>query len=182
MTKMANAFANIQKASEKVEELATQILTAAQDAKALTLEAFNELVTEGYRANNWSQQVGRPSDDSTLQPAPSTIRFYVSTMRRMYREGLDVMGFKVMWEVRRAVRAKRQPVHASRDDLSRRDKSALRGVKLTNSKEPIGSLWHDMIYYWEVMSEGDRKWFDQKLETLRIQAMKKVTADMAEAA
>lgn len=182
-SKMAKAFSVVEIDSNKVEESSTQILLVAQQEGALTLEAFNELVAKAYVEKHWSQLVGRPAEGSTLKPAPPTVRNYVSVMRRMYREGFDVMSFKVMFEVRQAVKMKREPVHGT--DLSaqlpKRYRSALKGVKLVNPNEPTGFMFHDMLYYFGMMEEDDRQWYYDKLERLHLQAMKKVAAEQAAA-
>jgi len=174
MTNLASIFTTIENASNHVEELATQIIEAIREAQASTLADFNEMVSDAYREKNWSQQVGRPAEDSTLLAAPPTIRNYVSTIRKAYKMDLDVMGFATMFDIRKAVRMQRQPVHGQQ--VAQRE---LKGIRLTSKNKPNGGLWHDLVLLWEHLPEVDKETLETKLQKLLAQFTKKADISLA---
>lgn len=181
MNKMTTAFKNVVNQADKLEESATSILVVAQQEKVLTVEEFDQLVSQSYQEMNYSQQVGRPAEGSTLLPAPPTLRNYISIMRRMYKLKLDVMSFKTMMDVRKGIKdavAKRKvKVAKSVDELA-----AMRGVKIAKEEEMIGAVVHDIGVVMKHLDRTDQDEFEQKLQKLLRQFSKKAHLEMAAAA
>ena len=172
MNSMSVAFKKVVKDAEKVEQSATQILIVAQKEKAVTIEAFDALVTSACQENNYSQQVGRPAAGSTLEAMPSTLRYYITTMRRIYRDGLDVMSFKSMFEVREAVYGQKgepKPRQSRGESLS-----FLRGVKISKDDAMNGAIVHDIGFVMIHLPEDKRELLEAKLETLKKQFAKMI--------
>lgn len=181
MNKMTTAFKNVVNQADKLEESATSILVVAQQEKALTGDDFDQLVSQSYQEMNYSQQVGRPAEGSTLLPAPPTLRNYISIMRRMYKLKLDVMSFKTMMDVRKGIKdavAKRKAKTVKPVD----ELAAMRGVKIAKEEEMIGAVVHDIGVVMKHLDRGDQDEFEQKLQKLLRQFSKKAHLEMAAAA
>jgi len=182
MNKMTTAFKNVVTQADKLDDVSTSILVVAQQEDARTLEAFDSLVSKAYQDLGYSQQVGRPAEGSTLLPAPATLRNYISRMRAMYKHGLDVMSFKTMLDVRKAVKeassAKRKGTSTKQVD----ELAAMRGVKIAKEEEMIGAVVHDIGVVMKHLDRNDQDDFEQKLQKLLRQFSKKAHLEMASAA
>jgi hypothetical protein len=176
MHSLAQIFITIQEASHKVDEIAGQIIDAIRDAQADTLDDFNEMVDDAYAANGWSRQVGRPSEESQLSPAPRTVQSYVSTIRTAYRQGHNVLEFENLFELRKAVRGSRQPSQSPETKSPE-----LKGISIKRVNKMTGALWHDLVVVWEHLPEQDRETLEEKLYRLLGQFSKKA-ADLKAAA
>lgn len=168
MSKLSEVFAQIDKASAKLDTLSAQIIDAIRDAKAHTLDAFNELASQAYEENGWSRQSGRPTEGTSEKSAPPTIRNYVSTIRRAYKIGLKVHSFKTLRELRNAVRAAKQEDHEEEEKPSE-----LIGVSIKAGNQITGALFHDLVVIWEHLSEDDRTAMDSILNRARNRFQKK---------
>lgn len=168
MSKLAEIFTKIDQSSAQIETLSGQIIDAIRDAKAYTVEAFNELVSEAYQENGWSRQIGRPVEGSVDRPAPPTIRNYVSVIRAAYKIGLKVHTYRTLRELRTAARVARmaaiEPVEQPEE---------LAGVSIKASKEITGALFHDLVVIWEHLSDEDRAAMDVILNRARNRFQKK---------
>lgn len=177
---LAKIFTRIEAAAIKVDDLAAQILEAIKEYQADTLDDFNEMVGNAYEANGWSRQAGRPSEGSTMKPAPMTIRNYVSIIRKAYKLRLPVMEFLTLGELRTAIKdlrikAKASAIHT--DELA-----AMRGVKIAKEEEMIGAVVHDIGVVMKHLDRDDQDDFEQKLQKLLRQFSKKAHMEVAIAA
>lgn len=97
LNQVANSAAAVDKASE-------QVFGKLQRLECETLGRFNDLISEAYSFNGWSQNVGRQAKESKLRPAPGTVKVYVSTIRRGYRMELPVLTYRNLHELQKAIR------------------------------------------------------------------------------
>lgn len=138
---LSSILSSIESASGIMDDLARQMLGVVKEAKASTLDAFNEMVSEVYAVNGWSQVAGRPSADSDLKPAPDAVKFYISNIRAAYRLKLDVLGFDTIGALRLAVKEVRAATRVPKDH----PEPAVDGVLLTDGERMTGAVFHDLL-------------------------------------
>lgn len=137
------------------------------------------MVGDAYEANGWSRQAGRPSEGSTLKPAPATIRNYVSTIRKAYKSKLDVLSYTTLGALRQAVRDLKK---AKKPDAPADELAALRGVKIAHQQEMIGAVVHDIGVVLQNLDDEDRGKLEAILQKAIKQFSKKVHMELAVAA
>jgi hypothetical protein len=106
--------------------------------------------------------------------APATVQIYVSTFRRAYKAGMDVLAFQTVGEMRKALK-----------DLSESEKrgqqekpAALVGVQVSREDRITGALVHDISVVLTHLPESQREDFEVKLQKLLAQYMKKAPAEL----
>jgi hypothetical protein len=174
---LAKIFTKIEAAANKVDDLAAQILDAIKEYQADTLEDFNEMVGDAYEANGWSRQAGRPSEGSTLKPAPMTIRNYVSTIRKAYKAKLEVMRFDTLGQLRQAVKDLKA---IKKQDVKQVDElAALRGVKIAQQEAMTGAVVHDIGVVLQHLDDANRAKLEAILQKAIKQFSKRAHMDLA---
>ena len=176
-TDLATIFVRIEKAAGRIEEVAKAILGAVKAAKAEKLEQFNDMVSEAYGRNGWSQKAGRPSLDSTDKAAPDAVKLYVSTIRAAYRMGIKVATFDTVGALRVEIKKQRQSQGHSPTRAPE-----LRGITITSDNTFTGALWHDAVVLWDNLPEPDRVALEAKVRRLINQYTKVAPAELAQAA
>lgn len=156
--KVFNAIADH---SRKTEDTASGIISAIRKHRVGTLERFDRMVTAAYDAAGWNHKPGRPLPGVEIVPVPDSVRAYVSEVRAAYREGLDVLKFRNMYELRKAVREARRPTPAEAPRLE-----ALKGLRITAEDRFNDALFHDLIVTYELADEETRESIERSARRL----------------
>lgn len=176
-SKLTTIFKQMSEIDETKESLGVQILAFLVENKCKTLALANEQFGRAYDENGWSRSAGRPRDGSKEVPAPPTVKNYVTAFRRAYKAGLDVLGFKTVWEMRTAIRELRD----ARKEAEEKPESLV-GVQITKDDILTGFLVHDISAVIKHLPDSERDEFEAKLRRLLAQYMKKAPADLKHAA
>lgn len=167
MQNLAEVFVQIQSAASTMEDISKGILAAIKEAKATTLNKFDAMVTEAYKANGWSQKAGRRAPGDTATSAPRAVTFYVSTIRAAYRLKLKVIGYDLMQAVRDDIAAARK---AARDAEKNKKQPAkapeVVGIQVQQENTLTGALWHDAVVLWEHLPGEQRALFEKQVRGL----------------
>lgn len=147
---LAAVFSQIEDAGHKLDEIAGQILLAAKTAKATTVDTFNSMVYEAYDARGWSRRMGRPMEGDI--PAPQTVRVYISTIRAAYLNGVKVLDFDSIGELRKALR-KARGASAASAPLPDPGDPELKGVVVKNEGQLTGAPFHDIVELYKNLPE-----------------------------
>lgn len=147
---LADVFDQIEEAGHKMDEIAGQILLAAQAAKATTLDLFNEMVYAAYDAKGWSRRMGRPMEGDV--PAPQTVRVYISTIRAAYNNGVKVLDHDSIGSLRKALRSAKSKMAAS-SPMAAPVAPELKGVETKNGGKLIGAPFHDIVELYKNLPE-----------------------------
>lgn len=177
---LAKVFSSIDNASAAVDDVAKGILAAIRDAKADSLDKFNDMVAEAYKANSWSQTIGRPAPGTTEAPAPRAVKLYVSNVRAAYRLHLQVLEFQTMRELRDAVSEVRKQKQAGEKPAEKAEE--LRGISISRGGKLIGAPFHDAAVVWQSLDDEDRVAFVEGLEVLLVKFRRKAMAQLKAAA
>ncbi len=146
---LANTFRRIATDAERLEDTASHILKVVADINARDLKTFDQLVREAYRQNGWNERPGRPSTEAEAATAvPPIVRTYVSEIRAAFRLGLKVRTFESFYQLRRAIREKREQLEAEAT-VAAKSWPALRGVKVSSPDKLNGALFHDLIVIYD---------------------------------
>lgn len=159
---LATIFTQIEVGANQLDDVASRILTAIKEAKADTLDKFNELTWRAYDAKGWSRRIGAPVAGDV--PAPSAVKVYVSTIRAAYRLGVKLLDLSAISEVRKAVKAARTGLAASTPKAD--PVPELKGVHLDKANKLTGNLWHDAIFLWENLPDSQQKALEDKVRKL----------------
>jgi hypothetical protein len=173
-TPLALPLAEIAATGEKVEAAATGLLTAIRKAGLQTLGAFDDALNAAYEANKWNTRPGKPAKDR--RAVPHTVRTYAWEIRSAYRAGLEVWTFKTMYELRmkKKALAEAPSVETTGDEVEIDPAQAipeevtqdLLGVKVVNTKQPNGALFHDLICTFITLPQAQRALFGRQLSRL----------------
>lgn len=174
---LTKIFSSLGDLDNTKEGLGSDLLSFLRDHDCVTLELANEQFGIAYDENGWSRSAGRPKEGATEKPAPSTVKNYVSTLRRAYNAEMDVLSFATMWELRVALRELRD---VDRDVQPKAPE--LKGVQVKKVDVINGALWHDLVVVWEHLPEDERGSLEAKLERLLSQFIKKAPLTLAAAA
>jgi hypothetical protein len=164
----AGILLSIETASAAVDDMAKKMLSAIKFAQADTLIDFNEMVSDAYAKNGWSQVIGRPMAGAELKPAPDAVKMYVSVVRAAYRLDLEVTSYETMGALRMAIKEKRALNRAPKPTLA----PEMKDVQIRNEHEMTGALWHDVIVLWEHLPENSQTKFEEQMRKLLTQYVK----------
>jgi hypothetical protein len=173
-SKLTAIFSQLAAVDETKESLGAQILAFLVEAECRTLDQANEQFGIAYHQNGWARTAGRPRGNVQEVKAPATVQIYVSTFRRAYKAGMDVLAFQTVGEMRKALK-----------DLSESEKqgqqekpAALVGVQVSREDRITGALVHDISVVLTHLPESQRDEFEVKLQKLLAQYMKKAPAEL----
>ena len=168
-SKLTAIFSQLAAVDETNESLGAQILAFLVENDCRRLAQANEHFDIAYLQNGWARTAGRPRGNVQEVKAPSTVQIYVSTFRRAYKAGMNVLAFKTVGEMRKALK-----------DLSEtKDKpAALVGVQVSREDRITGALVHDISVVLTHLPESQRDEFEVKLQRLLAQYMKKAPAEL----
>lgn len=176
---LAEVFTQIQSAAVTMEDVSKGILAAIKEAKATTLNKFDAMVTEAYKANGWSQKAGRRSPGDTSASAPRAVTFYVSTIRAAYRLKLKVIGYDLMQAVRDDIaKARKAARDADKAKAAPVQAPEVVGIQVEQENALTGALWHDALVVREHLGESQRALFDAQVRRLLAKYRKEAPADL----
>lgn len=176
---LAAVFNRIEAAANAVEDVSKAILATIKAAKAHTLDQFNQMVSDAYQANGWSQKAGRPGATDKLKPAPGAVKLYVSTIRAAYRYGLRVMSYDLMEAIRIDLRAARK-IERDRAQPTQQEPE-MAGVQVQQENALTGALWHDALVVREHLDEEQKALFDAQVRRLLAKYRKEAPAELLKA-
>ncbi len=174
---LANTFRRIAAAAEKLEDTASHILKVVADINASDLETFDQLVREAYRQNGWNERPGRPSTEAATT-VPKIVRTYVSEIRAAFRLGLKVRTFESFYQLRMAIREKREQLEAEAN-VAAKSWPALRGVKVSSPDKLNGALFHDLIVIYDHLDEESGAALERSVKRL-LGKYRKLTVELSE--
>jgi hypothetical protein len=161
---LATIFTRIETAANKTEQVAGQILAEIKKHDAKTIQAFDSLVAEAFKANGWSQVAGRPATDSKLKPAPVSVKLYVSSVRAAYRLELPVLTFETIGALRVAIRkARSERAPQSKPEPQPEE---LKGIVLAAPDRLTGSIFHDVAVLWSHLPENQQAELEARVRKL----------------
>jgi hypothetical protein len=172
-SKLTKLLKDLSDTGEAQESLGTKCLAFLVEKECWTADLAEIQFGIAYDDNGWSRTAGRPKDGTTANPAPVTVKNYISTFRRMYKFNLDIRQYKTMGELRSALKAARDAV---KEEATTRPE--LKGVQLSRPNSLIGSLFHDIIASWELLPEDEQGAYAAKLQKIKDQMIKKAPADL----
>lgn len=172
-SKLTKLLKDLSDTGEAQESLGAKCLAFLIEKECWTVELAEIQFGIAYDENGWSRTVGRPKDGATVNPAPVTVKNYISTFRRAYKFELDIRSFKTMGELRTATKDARDAV--KKVDGARPE---LKGIQLSRPNSLIGALWHDLIASWEQLPEGEQDVYAAKLQKIKDQMIKKAPGDL----
>lgn len=164
---LAEVFVQIQTAASTMEDISKGILAAIKEAKATTLNKFDAMVTEAYKANGWSQKAGRRSPGDTTTSAPRAVTFYVSNIRAAYRLKLKVLDYDLMQAIRDDIakaRKRERDAKKATSQLARAPEVV--GIQLQQENTLTGALWHDAVVLWDHLPDEQRALFEKQVRGL----------------
>lgn len=164
---LAEVFTQIQSAAATMEDVSKGILAAIKEAKATTLNKFNSMVEDAYKANAWSQKAGRRMPGDTSKSAPRAVTFYVSTIRAAYRLKLRVISYDLMQAVRDDIaRARKTERDAAKAKTHPSPAPEVVGIQVQQENTLTGALWHDAVVLWEHLPDEQRVLFEGQVRRL----------------
>lgn len=164
---LAEVFVQIESAANSMEDISKGILAAIKEAKATTLNKFDAMVTEAYKANDWSQKAGRRSPGDTTTSAPRAVTFYVSNIRAAYRLKLKVLDYDLMQAIRDDIakaRKRERDAKKATSQLARAPEVV--GIQLQQENTLTGALWHDAVVLWDHLPSEQRALFEKQVRGL----------------
>jgi hypothetical protein len=139
---LAATLAVIGRESDAIEDKATMVLRIVRTQKIEDLKTWNKAVRVAYKANGWNSGPGKPKTGSTTKPVPSTVKQYISAVRRAFRAGLLVSSYTSF----RALRTELSEKFAQRKAKAVKAAPAeLVGISLKQPDELNGSPFHDLV-------------------------------------
>jgi hypothetical protein len=106
------------------------------------LKTWNKAVRAAYKVNGWNSGPGKPKTGSTTTSVPSTVKQYISAVRRAFRAGLPVASYTSF----RALRNELKEKFAKRKAQAIKAAPAeLVGITLRQPDELNGGPFHDLV-------------------------------------
>ena len=167
---LAEVFTQIETRAQEVDNVAGQILLAARAAKAETVDQFNVMVYAAYDVKGWSHRMGRPMEGDVS--APNSVKVYVSTIRAAYTNGVKVLDYDSIFELRKAIRVARSQLLSSAPAATKTPPE-LKHVTVQKAGSLSGHLFHDAIVLWENLPQEQQQAFEEKLQKLVAQYTRK---------
>ena len=175
-TKLAKVFQHVETIGAQADNIAAGILRIVHEGKIRSVEDFDPLVKAAYEANGWNPRQGRPSAEDKEQgrdTVPPTVRTYVTQVRSAMREGVNVLKCDTFYDLRQALRKKRNIRLAPKGGNGEEAavvpdavKNDFEGVLIRSSGEPNGALFHDLGLTFMKLPEEHRDVFGRQLNRL----------------
>lgn len=146
---LVTVFTQIEASALATDQLAGQILLAARNAKAETVEQFNDMVYAAYDAKGWSHRQGRPMPGDV--PAPNSVKVYLSNIRAAYANGVKVLDYDSIFELRKAVAIAKGRMAASSPAVEVAPE--LKGLEVKGSGRLNGAPFHDIVELYRNLPE-----------------------------
>lgn len=161
---LAAVFTQIEIHAQATDNVAGQILLAARAANADTVDAFNNMVYAAYDVKGWSHRMGRPIEGDVS--APSSVKTYVSEIRKAYNNGVKVLDFESIGELRKATRIARSQLLSSSPARTPKTPPELKGVTVHDGGSLNGHPFHDAIVLWQNLPSEKQAAFYEKFQKL----------------
>lgn len=171
--KLTKIFKSLGSNDDKKENLGGQILAFLVEADCKTVEQANEQFSIAYQEAGWSKVAGRPKAGAKVNPAPPSVKYYVTKFRQAYGAGLDVLRFKTVGEMRAAV----LEFNAARREVQEKPESLI-GVQVSKEDVLTGNLVHDIYACIKAMGPEDRDDIEVKLRRVLAQAVKRAPPEL----
>lgn len=175
---LAACFVQMARKGKTLETTANGMFAPLKAESIDTLDKFNAKVSECFDANGWTRTTGRPAKGVKSKPVPDVVQVYVSRFRGAYKLGLDVLSFSTVYELREAVKVRRQVAHQHAQRPPE-----LKGIQLSSKNRLIeGALFHNVTALWEVLPEDKQEMLYRQIEMVYNTYLKDAPADVLQAA
>lgn len=161
--KLSTVLKSIGEESARLDDQAAKILDLCRSNQITSEAKFREAVTEAYNELGWRTIPGRPAADDGLQPAPKTVRQYVFEIRRAYKLRIKVVEMNSLFELRAAVKEKRERLAQQE---APEPVGALSGLKLVQANRFTGAHIHDLAVLYESVPKRMRAEIEQQVQRL----------------
>jgi hypothetical protein len=141
---LASTLAIIGREADAIEDKATSVLRIVRQRKIEDLKGWNAAVREAYAANNWNSAPGKPKTGSTTTTVPTTVKQYVSAVRRAFRAGLPVATYSSFHALRTELR-KRTVRKAKAAAAAAPVSPEMVGISLKQPDALNGGPFHDLV-------------------------------------
>jgi hypothetical protein len=163
---LARTFRRLAANAQRLEDTATHILNSVSETKVRDVESFDRLIRAAYQQNGWNERPGRPAGEGQAATVvPPVVRTYVSEVRAAIRLGLEIQRFESFYQLRTALRERREQ-HLAATVLEAGRRSALRGVRLSSPDKLNGALFHDLIVIHHQLDEESGAALERALKRL----------------
>ena len=167
-TKLARLFTTLADAGKSTDNVASGILAIVAEAAVKDVEGFDPLVRAAYAANGWNPRPGRPTEETkNLEMVPSTVRTYVTTVRRAFRFGVPVAKMKSFYELRKALK-KAKPPSRGATVVPAAVREHFAGVEIGVPMDVNGALVHDVGVLLVNLPKSHQTLFEKQLQALVI--------------
>lgn len=161
--KLSTVFKSLGDESTRLDDQAGRILDLCRASRISTETGFRAAVVEAYGELGWRTIPGRPAIDDPLQSAPKTVRQYVFEIRRAYKLRLKVAEMRTIYELRAAVKDKRERLAAQEEP---EQAGALAGLKLVQANKFTGAHIHDLAVLYDSVPKRVRTEIDAAIARL----------------
>ena len=160
---LAKALAEIATEGDAVETRAERMLALVRSKGIVDERTFSAAIRVAYRANGWRATRGRPKlDEKALEPVPSTVKQYVSSVRAAFRLKVDGRSMRTFSALRKAVSDARA---AKRAKVRSKDPN-LAGVQIKGGDRLTGAVLHDLMVVYEGVQARQREALIRRVRTL----------------
>jgi hypothetical protein len=192
--KLAKVFKDLASQEHTLDSIAGRVLSIVKDVRGLNEEKFDALVREAYEANGWNIRPGRPENGAEPRAdVPSTVRTYVTVIRRSLRLGLKVARYNSFSALRVALVAKSVRMAANEDGddegggrgraqtsprrigtingasrLPKDVQESFVGVAIEKPKDVNGALFHDLAAVFIGLPDAHRDVLGRQLNKLLV--------------
>lgn len=170
MKNLAAAFSVLARDSTVLESKAESVLRILKAEKIKDLKAFNAEVKEAYKANGWNAAAGRPKEGSKLEPVPSTVKQYVSAIRRAFKMKLLVLSYSSFTALRNDVKKEAAKVRKPRTNAPKE----IAGIQLSQPHQLTGGTFHDLLALYNAL--------DRTRKPKMLAALDRIKRDFSKAA
>lgn len=174
---LAAGMLNTGKQGDKTESTANKWFAPLKAMGVTNLDEANVVFSAAYEVNGWSQTKGRPAAGVTLKPAPRAVKLYTTTFRKGYKEGLDVLSFETVGELREATAKK---LAAPSQTAARPPE--LKGIQVSTENRLTGALWHDAVVLHQHLTTDEQQEFEREIRMLMMRFTKNAPAELVQAA
>lgn len=168
--KLARVFASVAGAEQQMESTAAGILSIVRDAKIHDVKAWDAAVREAYKSNGWNARAGRPATGNDAVPVPSTVRTYVTIVRRAIKAKMKLAKYTTFTALRVALAKKNGATsHRGEGDNGKVPEEVAEnftGVRVIGSTDPNGALFHDLAAVFIHLPDEHRDVFGRQLSRL----------------
>lgn len=149
--KLSTVLKAIGDETTRMDDHAGRILDIVRHTQITTERAFRDAVAEAYAELNWRTGAGRPASNDGLNSAPKSVRQYVFEVRRAFKLRLKVAEMRSLYELREAVRVKRERMHGQPEPTG-----AIAGLRVVHAHRFTGAHVHDLAVLYESLNKREK--------------------------